>query len=181
MKEKFLTEVSMTNPVAQLNLPPKEMTEAQRADERNRQNPPHHHGGNVVRNVPFKGEYEQEEIRPKVLLEKVSGIIKKDLLLTPRCIDQQRDATYELVRDRFRSLFRCYAIMVAWEPLNGGSFHLTAGVWKTSASKQAQPRGSKIASPNGTDIDLHFVKAWSTLCRSLPLSRGDFTWLPHFF
>ncbi|MCD9646275.1 hypothetical protein HAX54_035996 [Datura stramonium] len=25
----------------------------------------------------------------------------------------------------------------------------------------AQPRGSKIASPNGTDIDLRFVKAWS--------------------
>lgn len=36
----------------------------------------------------------------------------------------------------------------------------------------AQPRGSKIASPNGTDIDLRFYKAWSTLCRSLPLSRG---------
>lgn len=31
----------------------------------------------------------------------------------------------------------------------------------------AQPRGSKIASSNGTDIDLRFYKAWSTLCRSL--------------
>ncbi|MCE3217037.1 hypothetical protein HAX54_010148, partial [Datura stramonium] len=48
-----------------------------------------------------------------------------------------RDATYELVRDRFRSLFRCYAIVVAREPLNGGSFHLIAGVWKTSASKHS--------------------------------------------
>ncbi|KAH0702415.1 hypothetical protein KY285_016693 [Solanum tuberosum] len=36
----------------------------------------------------------------------------------------------------------------------------------------AQPRGSKIASPYGTDIDLRFYKAWSTLCRSLPLTRG---------
>lgn len=43
-------------------------------------------------------------------LEKVSGAIKKYLLLTLRCADQQRDATHELVRDRFRSLFRCHAI-----------------------------------------------------------------------
>ena len=42
--------------------------------------------------------------------ERVSGEINKDLLLTLRCADQQRDATHELVRDRFRSLFRCHAI-----------------------------------------------------------------------
>ncbi|KAH0712694.1 hypothetical protein KY289_008653 [Solanum tuberosum] len=62
---------------------------------------------------------------------------QKDLLLTPRFADQLRDATYELVRDRFRSLFRCYAIVVAREPPNGGSFHLITGVWKTSASKHS--------------------------------------------
>lgn len=67
----------------------------------------------------------------------VSGAIQKDLLLTLRCADQQRDATHELVRDRFRSLFRCHAIVVAREPLNGGGFHLIAGVWKTSASKHS--------------------------------------------
>lgn len=70
-------------------------------------------------------------------LEKVSGAIKKYLLLTLRCADQQRDATHELVRDRFRSLFRCHAIVVAREPLNGGGFHLIAGVWNTSASKHS--------------------------------------------
>lgn len=67
-------------------------------------------------------------------LEKVSA---SWLLLTLRCADQQRDATHELVRDRFRSLFRCHAIVVAREPLNGGGFHLIAGVWKTSARPKA--------------------------------------------
>lgn len=39
----------------------------------------------------------------------------------------------------------------------------------------AHPRGSKIASSNGlagTDIDLRFYKAWSTLCIIL-FSRGE--------
>ncbi|MCE2056020.1 hypothetical protein HAX54_043928 [Datura stramonium] len=124
--------------------------------------------------------YFTTSLRPKVLLEKVSGAIKKDLLLTPRCADQQRDATTSWSGERFRSLFRCYAIVVAREPLNGGSFHLIAGVWKTSASKHSAAKRVQDCFAEWEWTSIFASKAWSTLCRSLPLSR-DFTWLPFLY
>ncbi|MCD9641061.1 hypothetical protein HAX54_026878 [Datura stramonium] len=79
----------MENPMVQIDLPLEEMMEAQRAEatlqteeaqlakisrraeaanfvvtlaERNQQDPPHHQGCNVVCNVLFEGEFEQEEV-----------------------------------------------------------------------------------------------------------------------
>ncbi|KAK9169259.1 hypothetical protein Syun_001399 [Stephania yunnanensis] len=63
------------------------------------------------------------------------GFIKASML--PRSHFPRKHAHSALVMDRFRSLFRCHAIVVAWEPLNGGGFHLIAGVWNTSAYKHS--------------------------------------------
>ncbi|MCE3050283.1 hypothetical protein HAX54_046813, partial [Datura stramonium] len=81
--------VSMVNSVAQINLSPEEMIEAQiteaerqakearlaevvrrseaanfasSLEERNRQNPPRHHERNTLWNVLFEGEFQQEEV-----------------------------------------------------------------------------------------------------------------------
>ncbi|WMV52747.1 hypothetical protein MTR67_046132 [Solanum verrucosum] len=67
----------------------------------------------------------------------------------PRCADPQQDATYELVRDRFLSLFRCYAIVVGWWQGNrrmGIVFISSLACERLVHPSTTQPRGSKIDS-----------------------------------
>ena len=91
--------------------------------------------------------------------------IQKYLLLTLRCADQQRDSTHELVQGQVQLTLSmpCHSGGTGTTEWGRFSSHRWRVEYECTQAQRSQEGPRLLRRMGGTDIDLRFYKAWSTL------------------
>ena len=119
---------------------------------------------------------------PERKASKKASHLRPHLLATLPRADLRPEVTREVVKDRLTRLFACQALLLAKERVGEG-YNWQAGILSTNASSHTAQSLLQEAFPEwqGSEIEVHFKKAWSSLCRLIhqldqaPFVCGDFS------
>lgn len=119
---------------------------------------------------------------PERKASKKASHLRPHLLATLPLAYLRPEVTREVVKDRLTRLFACQALLLAKERVGEG-YNWQAGILSTNASSHTAQSLLQEAFPEwqGSEIGVHFKKAWSSLCRLIhqldqaPFVCGDFS------
>ena len=120
---------------------------------------------------------------PERKASKKASHLRPHLLATLPRADLRPEVTREVVKDRLTRLFACQALLLAKERVGEG-YNWQAGILSTNASSHTAQSLLQEAFPEwqGSEIEVHFKKAWSSLCRLIhQLDQAPFVYIPVIF